>query len=51
MRDRIDIAEAASPDAADVAEIHLSARREAMPYLRLAHTQEETRAWFARCCG
>jgi ribosomal protein S18 acetylase RimI-like enzyme len=51
MRDRIDIAEAASPDAADVAEIHLSARREAMPYLRLAHTQEETRAWFARDAG
>jgi RimJ/RimL family protein N-acetyltransferase len=35
-------------DALDIAEIHLAARRDAMPYLRQAHTGDETRDWFAR---
>ena len=48
---RIDIAEASPQDADDMAEIHLSARREAMPYLHLAHTEQQTRAWFARLVG
>ncbi len=43
---------AAGPeDAAAIAEIHLAARRQAMPYLRLAHTDDETRAYFAGAVG
>jgi GNAT superfamily N-acetyltransferase len=42
------VVEAQAQDAAAIATIHLTARQEAMPYLRLAHTEEETRAYFAR---
>ena len=37
---------ARSRDGGDVAEIHLLARRESMPYLPDVHTDEETRAYF-----
>lgn len=38
----------AGPDDADaIARIHLEARREAMPYLRQVHTDEEAYAFFA----
>jgi GNAT superfamily N-acetyltransferase len=52
MAEDIEIREAEQQgDALDVAEIHLAARREAMPYLNLAHTDDETRDWFARMVG
>jgi GNAT superfamily N-acetyltransferase len=39
----------AQPDDADaIAEIHIAARREAMPWLPAIHTDDETRAWVAR---
>ena len=44
----IDVVEAQHQDAAAIAAIHLTARRQAMPYLRLAHTDVETRDYFAR---
>jgi GNAT superfamily N-acetyltransferase len=43
--------EAQHQDATVIATIHLTARRQAMPYLRLAHTDEETRAYFERVVG
>ena len=48
MKHRIDIVEAKPADAAAIAEIHLTARRDAMPYLHLAHSDDSTRAWFAK---
>ena len=42
------IDEAQPGDAPAIAAIHLTARRLAMPYLRLAHTDDETRGHFAR---
>jgi ribosomal protein S18 acetylase RimI-like enzyme len=51
MAERIEIREAEREDALDIAEIHLAARREAMPHLHLAHTDDETRDWFARMVG
>src|SRR5690348_13958171 len=51
MSRQIDILEAETTDATSIAEIHLSARRAAMPYLRLAHSDDTTRAWFARVVG
>lgn len=42
------VVEAQGQDAAAIAAIHLIARRQAMPYLRLAHTDDETRDYFAR---
>lgn len=52
MAEGIEIREAERPgDALDIAEIHLAARREAMPYLHRAHTDDETRDWFARMVG
>jgi GNAT superfamily N-acetyltransferase len=49
MAEGIEIREAARPgDAFDIAEIHLAAR---MPYLHRAHTDDETREWFARMVG
>jgi GNAT superfamily N-acetyltransferase len=41
------IAEARPEDALAIAEIHLAARRQAMPCLRVAHTDDETRNYFA----
>ena len=41
------ITEACPEDAAAIAEIHLATRQQAMPYLRLAHTTDETRGYFA----
>ena len=49
MAEGIEIREAERPgDALDIAEIHLAAR---MPYLHRAHTDDETRDWFARMVG
>src|SRR5689334_21206884 len=45
------ICEAQPADANTIATIHLVARQQAMPYLRLAHTDGETRAYFARIVG
>jgi GNAT superfamily N-acetyltransferase len=42
------ITEARPEDAPALAAIHLTARQQAMPYLRLAHTSDETRDYFAR---
>jgi GNAT superfamily N-acetyltransferase len=42
------IVEAQPQDSAAIAAIHLTARRQAMPYLSLAHTDDETRDYFAR---
>lgn len=45
------IAEALPEDAPAIAAIHLTARRQAMPYLSLAHTDDETRDYFAQVVG
>jgi GNAT superfamily N-acetyltransferase len=47
----IEIQETERDAARAIAEIHLAARREAMPYLRRPHTDDETRDWFARIVG
>jgi ribosomal protein S18 acetylase RimI-like enzyme len=44
----LEIREAEPGDAPAIAEIHLAARRVAMPYLRRPHTDEETRDYFDR---
>jgi GNAT superfamily N-acetyltransferase len=51
VAESIEIREAEPADARAIAEIHLAARREAMPYLHRAHTDDETRDWFARIVG
>ncbi|HEY3892433.1 MAG TPA: GNAT family N-acetyltransferase [Bradyrhizobium sp.] len=51
MAENIEIQEAEPDDAGVIAEIHLAARREAMPYLRRPHSNDETRDWFARIVG
>lgn len=47
----LEIVEATRDDAPAIAEIHLIARRVAMPYLARPYTDDETRAWFAGCVG
>ena len=42
------ISPARAEDAAAIADIHLGARRQAMPWLRNAHTDAQTRDHFAR---
>jgi ribosomal protein S18 acetylase RimI-like enzyme len=49
--DQLEIREAGPCDAAAIAEIHLTARREAMPYLYRPHTDDEMRDYFARVVG
>jgi len=44
----VTIAEAQAEDAPAIAAIHLAARQQAMPYLHRAHTDDETRGYFAR---
>jgi GNAT superfamily N-acetyltransferase len=51
MNISVEIVEAHPEDAQEMAEIHLKARRVAMPYLKLAHSEDETRGWFARSVG
>jgi GNAT superfamily N-acetyltransferase len=51
VAETIAIEEPEAGDARAIAEIHLVARREAMPYLRRPHTDDETREWFARIVG
>jgi ribosomal protein S18 acetylase RimI-like enzyme len=46
-----EIEEARPQDARAIADIHLLSRRVAMPFLRRAHTDEETKAWFAGVVG
>jgi ribosomal protein S18 acetylase RimI-like enzyme len=48
---QIEIREAGPCDAEVIAEIHLTARREAMPYLYRPHTDDEMRDYFARVVG
>ena len=48
MTDAITIIEARAEDAPAVAAIHLAARQQAMPHLHRAHTDDETRDYFAR---
>ncbi|MFZ0169257.1 MAG: GNAT family N-acetyltransferase [Candidatus Dormiibacterota bacterium] len=38
---------AVTPDGPAIAEIYLRAVREAMPWLRLAHSDQEVKAWFS----
>lgn len=47
----ITITEARSEDAPAIAAVHLTARKHTMPYLHRAHTDDETRAYFARVVG
>jgi ribosomal protein S18 acetylase RimI-like enzyme len=47
----VEISEAELGDAPEMAEIHLAARREAMPQLRRSFTDAETRQWFAGAVG
>jgi ribosomal protein S18 acetylase RimI-like enzyme len=51
MLPEITVSEATPGDAEKIAEIHLTARLDAMPYLHLAHSSAETRSWFARTVG
>jgi ribosomal protein S18 acetylase RimI-like enzyme len=51
MVEGLEIREAEPGDAPDVAEIHLAARREAMPYLHRPHSDDETRDYFGRIVG
>jgi GNAT superfamily N-acetyltransferase len=52
MAEIIEIREAdRSADVPEIAEIHLAARREAMPYLFRPHSDDETRDYFARVVG
>jgi GNAT superfamily N-acetyltransferase len=51
MAEGLEIREAEPGDAPSIAEIHLAARREAMPWLHPAHTDDETRDYFARVIG
>jgi GNAT superfamily N-acetyltransferase len=48
---QIRILEATAENAPEIADIHLSARQEVMPYVRSPYTAEQTRAWFARSVG
>ncbi len=43
----IEITEARNEDAREIADLHIAARRIAMPYLREPFTEDETRGWFA----
>jgi hypothetical protein len=45
------ILEAQPEDAPMIAAIHLTSRQRAMPYLQRAHTDDETRNYFARVVG
>lgn len=47
MSDALTIRSATIRDAARVAEIHLTSRRTAMPWLAQPHTDDETRSWFS----
>jgi ribosomal protein S18 acetylase RimI-like enzyme len=47
MRTGLQITQAAPDDAVELTEIHIAARRDAMPYLPEVHTDAETAAWFA----
>jgi ribosomal protein S18 acetylase RimI-like enzyme len=44
----IEIGQARAEDAREIADLHITARRIAMPYLKEPFTQDDTRAWFAR---
>ncbi len=47
----IEIAPAAPADIDAIVEIFLTARRAAMPYLRVCQNEREVRAWFAQTVG
>jgi GNAT superfamily N-acetyltransferase len=47
----VEISEARSNDASRLADIHLEARREAMPFLNQPFTDDETREWFTGAVG
>jgi ribosomal protein S18 acetylase RimI-like enzyme len=47
----IEIRQARTEDAREIADLHIAARRISMPYLHEPFTEDETRAWFARAVG
>jgi GNAT superfamily N-acetyltransferase len=47
----VEMREAEPADALAIADIHLTARRAAMPYLHQPHTDDETRDYFGRVVG
>jgi ribosomal protein S18 acetylase RimI-like enzyme len=51
MEIELEISQAQPQDTPQIAEIHLVARREAMPYLRRPFTDAQTRHWFAGAVG
>jgi ribosomal protein S18 acetylase RimI-like enzyme len=51
MLEGLEIRAAEPRDASSIAEVHLTARREAMPYLHRAHSDAETRDYFGRVVG
>jgi ribosomal protein S18 acetylase RimI-like enzyme len=51
MNEHVVVALAEAADSAAIADIHLSARRAAMPHLRRAFTDAQTRDWFSRVVG
>jgi ribosomal protein S18 acetylase RimI-like enzyme len=51
MVEGLEIREAELCDAPGIAKIHLTARREAMPYLNQPHPDDETREYFSRVVG
>jgi GNAT superfamily N-acetyltransferase len=48
LTDGIAIEPAVAADAWEIANLHLESRRAAMPYLKIPHTDDQVRAWFAR---
>jgi len=46
MSEALTLRSATIRDAAGIAEIHLTSRRTAMPWLAQPHTDDETRSWF-----
>jgi ribosomal protein S18 acetylase RimI-like enzyme len=51
MADDITLGAAAAESASEIAEIHLAARREAMPHLHRPHSDEAVRNWFGGAVG
>ncbi len=47
MAEELLIRRAAAPDAAAIADVYLTSFRAALPTVRLAHTDDECRAWLA----
>ena len=45
--DQVRVSPALAADAAEIADVYLAARNDALPFLRRVHTDEQVRAWIA----